>query len=130
MPTKPKRPCVHPGCRELTTDGNRCPVHKKEQRQYEDRNRETATQRGYDSKWRSARAGYLKKHPLCAHCMNEGQLTEATVVDHIIPHKGDKALFWDSENNWQPLCKRHHDIKTATEDGGFGRPTQTNGKDP
>lgn len=50
--------------------------------------------------------------------MNEGQLTEAKVVDHIKPHRGDKELFWDS-TNWQSLCKRHHDIKTATEDGGF-----------
>lgn len=33
----------------------------------------------------------------------------ATVVDHKIPHKGDYGLFWDSENNWQSLCKRCHD---------------------
>ncbi|WP_223866012.1 HNH endonuclease [Salipiger aestuarii] len=32
----------------------------------------------------------------------------ATVVDHIQPHKGDKALFWD-RNNWQPICKHCHD---------------------
>lgn len=40
----------------------------------------------------------------------------ATVVDHIIPHRGDlsSAAFWD-ETNWQPLCKRHHDRKTARE---------------
>lgn len=43
----------------------------------------------------------------------------AEVVDHIQSHKGDMRLFWD-ESNWQPLCKRHHDIKTASEDGGFG----------
>jgi 5-methylcytosine-specific restriction protein A len=43
------------------------------------------------------------------------------VVDHIIPHKGDKDLFWDS-NNWQPLCKTCHDEKTAREDGAFGNP--------
>ena len=42
------------------------------------------------------------------------------MVDHITPHKGDKALFWQRAN-WQPLCKQCHDIKTAIEDGGFGR---------
>jgi 5-methylcytosine-specific restriction protein A len=42
------------------------------------------------------------------------------VVDHIVPHKGEKVAFWNRAN-WQPLCKRCHDIKTATEDGGFGR---------
>jgi len=41
------------------------------------------------------------------------------VVDHIVPHRGDRALFWDT-SNWQPLCKPHHDAKTAREDGGFG----------
>jgi 5-methylcytosine-specific restriction protein A len=47
----------------------------------------------------------------------------ATVVDHIVPHKGDKVKFWDS-SNWQSLCKRCHDAKTATEDGGFGHPVK------
>ncbi|WP_304879789.1 HNH endonuclease [uncultured Parasutterella sp.] len=28
-------------------------------------------------------------------------------------------MFWD-ESNWQALCKRCHDRKTAAEDGGFG----------
>ena len=46
-------------------------------------------------------------------------LIAATIVDHIVPHKGDLALFYD-QTNWQSLCKRHHDIKTAAEDGGFG----------
>lgn len=69
------------------------------------------------------------------HCQHDGILTAATVVDHVIPHRlkqaidsGDPArieaarkLFWDSDGNWCSLCKRHHDIKTATEDGGFGR---------
>ena len=35
--------------------------------------------------------------------------------DHIVPHRGDMRLFWD-ESNWQPLCKRHHDVKTRNED--------------
>ncbi|WP_338080605.1 HNH endonuclease signature motif containing protein [Cohnella luojiensis] len=52
--------------------------------------------------------------------MEAGRVVAATVVDHIKPHKGNKILFWD-KNNWQPLCKQHHDRKTAIEDGGFGR---------
>ncbi|MFD1675419.1 HNH endonuclease signature motif containing protein [Alicyclobacillus fodiniaquatilis] len=39
------------------------------------------------------------------------------MVDHKVPHKGDKKLFWDSKN-WQPMCKSHHDAKTAREDMG------------
>jgi 5-methylcytosine-specific restriction protein A len=61
------------------------------------------------------RASVLKVNPLCKYCYREGKITAATVVDHNIPHRGDKVLFWD-ENNWQPLCKRCHDRKTRTED--------------
>lgn len=38
-----------------------------------------------------------------------------TVVDHIVPHRGDQKLFWD-RGNWQPLCEHHHNVKTMTED--------------
>lgn len=41
----------------------------------------------------------------------------ATIVDHIVPHRGDPLLMW-SEWNWQPLTKRAHDRKTATEERG------------
>ena len=43
----------------------------------------------------------------------------AQCVDHIAPHQGDDALFWD-QTNWQPLCNGCHSAKTAREDGGFG----------
>ena len=38
-----------------------------------------------------------------------------TVVDHIVPHRGDQQLFWN-QSNWQALCKPCHDHKTMTED--------------
>lgn len=73
----------------------------------------------YGYKWQQARAGYLRKHPLCAHCRKQGRITPATVVDHITPHKGDMSLFWDSKN-WQPLCKACHDSwKQRLEKGGM-----------
>jgi 5-methylcytosine-specific restriction enzyme A len=74
--------------------------------------RGSAASRGYDGRWRKARLGFLRKHPLCCHCLERGRTTAATVVDHIIPHRGDKALFWNREN-WQPLCKSCHDTKTG-----------------
>jgi 5-methylcytosine-specific restriction protein A len=67
-----------------------------------------------------ARVRFLAEHPWCVRCDAEGGRSLATVVDHRRPHKGDPELFWD-ERNWDPLCKRHHDQKTVTEDGGFGR---------
>lgn len=41
------------------------------------------------------------------------------MTDHIIPHRGDKRLFWD-RSNWQPMCDRCHNIKRATEDKRIG----------
>ena len=78
-----------------------------------DRVRGGADARGYDSRWRKARKLFLERNPLCVECRKEGRLTPATVVDHIIPHRGDRKLFWD-ESNWQPLCKEHHDRKTGS----------------
>ncbi len=77
-----------------------------------DRMRGTAAQRGYDARWKEARLYFLRRNPLCAVCLKEGRIEAATTVDHIVPHRGDWRLFWD-ENNWQSLCKRHHDEKTA-----------------
>ena len=112
-----RKPCTWPGCTQLT-DGGRCVQH----RQQADQQRGSARERGYTSAWQKARAAYLNSHPLCLSCERLGRVVAASVVDHRTPHRGDKALFWDSTGNWQPLCKPCHDRKTASEDGGFGRP--------
>lgn len=75
------------------------------------RRRESSANRGYDSRWQRARAAWLAEHPLCVACWQAGQTTAATVVDHVIPHRGDKRLFWNP-TNWQSLCKTCHDAKT------------------
>ena len=118
MPRAAPRPCTYPGCSTLCSAG-RCDKHRAQIQREADQRRGGSTERGYDSAWQRAREAYLGAHPLCAECMRAGQVTAAVVVDHIIPHKGDRKLFWDSAN-WQPLCKRCHDRKTAREDGGFG----------
>jgi len=120
MPYKPKTPCRHPGCPEKAEKGGYCEKHKKQIRKKYDNERGTSAQRGYGARWQKARKIYLREHPLCVKCLEEGQVTAATVVDHIIPHKGDYGLFWDVDN-WQSLCERHHNEKTAKEDGGFGK---------
>ena len=67
-----------------------------------DAQRPSPRDRGYDSKWREARAAYLIAHPYCVNCNST-----ANTVDHIIPHKGDKTIFWDKQN-WQSLCTTCH----------------------
>lgn len=78
------------------------------QRDYEHR-RGSARARGYDARWDRERAGFLRQHPLCLGCQARGEITAATVVDHIIPHKGDMTLFWDAAN-WQSSCAWDHDV--------------------
>lgn len=120
MKSAPK-PCAHPSCGVLVHDGSgRCAKHVKQVRQVVDARRGSSSDRGYSYAWQRAREGFLRKHPLCVRHDSRGEVAAATVVDHIKPHKGDKDLFWD-RSNWQALCKTCHDIKTATEDGGFGR---------
>lgn len=118
MAESPLKPCSRVGCRNLTR-GRYCADHIQEKHSY-DRYRGTASQRGYDSQWRKARLGFLRKHPLCVDCLKADKVEAATVVDHIEPHKGDKELFW-RRSNWQALCKSCHDAKTVKEDGGFGK---------
>ena len=112
MPRIPDHPCAHPGCLRLVPRGKKycdahIPLHPEAIR--------SAASRGYDRKWQRASKAYLRKHPLCAECERNGQFVVATVVDHIVPHRGDQHLFWD-ENNWRPLCKSCHDRKTGRED--------------
>lgn len=112
MPHRPKTPCAHPGCPRLVPYGKKyCEEHAKLHRH----DRKTFAERGYDSRWKKARAWFLRRHPWCARCKEKGILTPATVVDHIIPHRGNPELFWDV-SNWQPLCKKCHDHKTMTDD--------------
>ncbi len=110
MPFKPLRPCRT--CNKLT-NGAYCELHKPKEKP-----RLSAQERGYTSKWSKASKSYLSTHPWCVECEKKGIHEPATETDHIIPHKGNMKLFWDS-SNWQGLCKSHHSQKTAREDGGF-----------
>lgn len=69
------------------------------------------------SLWRQLRQRQLTEEPLCRFCLEQETVEPATVVDHIIPHKGNEALFFDAEN-LSSLCKHCHDsIKQRMELG-------------
>jgi len=112
MPLSPLRPCTRQGCPSLVRGGGACPSCR---RKYE-LNRGSRHERGYNYAWMMARAKYLEENPVC-QCGKP-----ATVVDHIVPHRGNRELFWD-RTNWQPLCARCHSSKTVLHDGGMGRST-------
>ena len=69
----------------------------------------------YNTRWQRTRSAYLSRNPLCQYCLQVGRVTQATIVDHVIPHKGDEKLFWDAEN-YRGLCKLCHDSTKAEEE--------------
>jgi len=118
MPTPPPHACATPNCGALVPRGRaRCDGCEEKHQAHDRATRGSARRRGYDSKWEARRLRHLQKHPLCVHCQREGIVRAATVVDHIVPHKGDRALF-DDDNNLQSLCASHHSVKTGREDRG------------
>lgn len=62
----------------------------------------------YNSKaWRARRAAQLANFPACRfHWECEGVAVEATVADHVEPHREDYERFWDGE--LQSLCATCH----------------------
>ena len=68
-----------------------------------------ATKSLYKTKsWQRLRYYQLQKEPMCRFCQQVGRVVAANVVDHIIPHRGDSALFHDKDN-LQSLCAACHD---------------------
>jgi 5-methylcytosine-specific restriction protein A len=94
----------------------RCVAHR---RAHDTRLKRSQPWRGYDAEWRVVRAEQLAAEPWCRRCRDEdGALTPATVVDHIVPLRQGGARL-DPEN-LQSLCPMHHNRKTAYENR-FGR---------
>lgn len=113
MPMKPNRLC---SCGRAVASGVRCACQIA-RRAEADRRRPNAAARGYNSAWQKARVGFLAHHPHCEMLITSGQRCgrPATVVDHIIPHRGNRKLFWD-KSNWAALCLRcHNSLKQRQE---------------
>ena len=83
--------------------------------------RKSAAARGYGRRWQWASKAFLDQNPLCgqragglqpvmSECHDKGYTTQATLVDHVIPHRGDMGLFWD-QANWQAMCATCHGRK-------------------
>ena len=88
------------------------------QQEYEANRSRTVNRQLYlTPQWKQLRTIFLAEHPVCSV---PGCGKPATVVDHVLAHRGEEAMFFDT-TNMQALCKRHHDQKTARHDGGFGR---------
>ena len=105
MPKKPKRPCSYPGCGKLT-DGRYCDEHRQTAaHQYNRYLRNPDTNKRYGRAWKKLRVRFFLKHPLCEHCKNEGRLTAAEEVHHVLPLANGGT---NDESNLMALCKSCH----------------------
>ncbi|MBY3386393.1 HNH endonuclease [Rhizobium laguerreae] len=57
--------------------------------------------------WKAARATQLAHQPLCERCLQDEIVTEATVVNHRLPFKGNWQMFIDPSNH-ESTCEPHH----------------------
>jgi 5-methylcytosine-specific restriction protein A len=102
MPFKAPKICA---CGRSIPFEAQCQCQKQRERERKarfDARRPSARERGYDARWDRERAAYLKLNKTCRRCGEP-----STTVDHIQPHRGNRALFWN-RGNWQPLCTTCH----------------------
>ena len=91
-------------------------LQKKTKKEINQRNENTASReirrKAYNNtEWRKLRDTYIKEHPLCEDCLNEGKVVPAEDIHHIrSPFQNgecNKALLLDY-NNLMALCKQCH----------------------
>lgn len=91
---------------------NFVPRHRRESSSFKPRKHEPERERRQalyraDDSWRKYCARFLALNPKCYACGER-----ATVVDHLVPHKGDEKLFKATDNHI-PLCERDHNTVTG-----------------
>ena len=127
MPSRLKRPCRHPGCPRLS-HARFCDEHRRLANRLTSSRRGDSTQRGYDAAWQKLRAWYIREHPFCEDCLEQGVFTTWRVeVDHIIPISVRPDLRLDPDN-LRTRCQYHHKRKTAEDRRRYG--LKTSGQAP
>jgi 5-methylcytosine-specific restriction endonuclease McrA len=117
MAMAPPRPCWHPTCPNLLTNGAPCPDHPNAYEQA----RGSAHARGYTDEWCAYARAWLVRFPWCgqrqdgvfysehSHCVRRGEQVCARVVDHIRSLARGGALL--DPANHQSLCIRCNTVK-------------------
>lgn len=119
MPYRPKKPCRHPGCPELTHEMF-CEKHKKEDNKiYNQYKRDNLSRTFYRTQqWLEIRAKKLQISPFCEECRKNGTMVVGKIVDHIVPIKQGGAPY--DLDNLQTLCWSCHSRKSILEGSRFG----------
>lgn len=112
-----RRVCKKTGCSRLT-DGNSkyCSLHRyleaednlKRQQYFASATSDYQTLYA-SAKWKALQQSQLRNYPQCEKCGEK-----ATEVHHVIPHRGNEALFYDP-SNLVSLCHTCHCEETRKE---------------
>lgn len=114
MPAAAKRPCLRPGCPELTDKGY-CSTHAPEAKRARERWRGSAHSRGYGRAHRKVRAETMKRdNYLCQRCLEEGRVTPATDSHHIKKLSTNPELHLDPDNRLSVCRGCHRDLDKRT----------------
>ncbi len=122
MPRAAPKPCV--SCGVLVADGSgRCDAHKVRRGTFSDRDRGTATERGYGAAWRKLRDYVMRRDGglcRCAECTALGRVRPAHDVDHIVSkaewrRRHGTLAGVDALDNLQAINRDCHQAKTAAE---------------
>jgi 5-methylcytosine-specific restriction protein A len=62
---------------------------------------------GYDNLWNRVRAQYVKEHPLCEECLEQGSVTPVEIVHHKLTVREHPELRLDMDD-LQSLCRVCH----------------------
>ena len=113
MSQPPRRFCATPGCAAVVAGRGHCQSHAL--RREQGRPNVDVRRWYYTRRWRAIRAQVLQDEPLCQDCRTQGRVEPSTDVDHVVPHRGNPARFWDRAN-LQALCHACHARKTQRGD--------------
>lgn len=119
MANAARRPCRHPGCGQLVSDGSGYCTRHAAPGSFADKQRGSRHERGYGTKWDKIRKRIIERdHGLCQECLRNGRVTLvgsvpfSAHVDHIVSKVDGGG---DEDANLQTLCRQCHQAKTNAE---------------
>ena len=117
-----KRICTKlAGCPAFSCDDDGCLAKAVKTHTPAQQERATAVFHHYEwyssGRWRNLRLAQLAREPLCQRCLCFNMTKAGYHVDHVIPHRGNRKMFFDA-SNLQSLCQSCHSFKTVEEQRG------------